>query len=127
VYAAGTLDTPACGQDSWGCSGPDLYQDVVERYSADGEVLDRLYLRATGIAVGGRGNIVVTADNSVWKYSGTDGHLFNRWGFWGQRPGSFEDPHGIAVGGRGNIFVADSSNDRIQKLSPSGKVLAVFR
>jgi DNA-binding beta-propeller fold protein YncE len=124
VYAAGTLDTSACDPD---CNGRDLYQEVVERYSPDGVMLARLYVPATGLAVGGRGNILVAASDSISKYSGADGHLINRWDFWGQRPGRFENPHGLAVNARGNVFVADSGNDRIQKLSPSGWVLAVYR
>ncbi|MBV8944543.1 MAG: hypothetical protein JOZ95_03930, partial [Solirubrobacterales bacterium] len=30
------------------------------------------------------------------------------------------NPHGVAVDGQGNVFVADSGNDRIVELSPSG-------
>jgi sugar lactone lactonase YvrE len=34
--------------------------------------------------------------------------------------GQFESPRGIAIDGAGNIFVADTSNGRIEKFSPSG-------
>ena len=32
-------------------------------------------------------------------------------------PGQFYQPAGLAVDGQGNVYVADSGNDRIQKLS----------
>lgn len=51
--------------------------------------------------------------------------LFSR-GSTGSRPGQFRDPEGIAVDGRGNMYVADYGNNRIQKLAPSGRVLAVW-
>jgi DNA-binding beta-propeller fold protein YncE len=44
----------------------------------------------------------------------------------GQRPGRFSLPGGLAVNVQGDIFVADSGNNRIQELSPSGAVLAVW-
>jgi sugar lactone lactonase YvrE len=44
----------------------------------------------------------------------------------GGDPGQFSGPNGIAVGPDGDIYVADSNNSRVQKLSPSGKVLAIW-
>jgi DNA-binding beta-propeller fold protein YncE len=38
----------------------------------------------------------------------------------GNGRGQFESPRGIAIDGAGNIFVADTSNGRIEKFSPSG-------
>lgn len=40
--------------------------------------------------------------------------------------GKFDNPHGIAVDGSGNIYVADTGNDRIQKLDASGRFILLF-
>ncbi len=40
--------------------------------------------------------------------------------------GQFQRPAGVAVDAGGNIFVADSLNNRVQKLDPDGRVTAVL-
>jgi DNA-binding beta-propeller fold protein YncE len=37
-----------------------------------------------------------------------------------EQPWYFNNPYGIAIDGQGNVYVADSSNDRIQKFNSSG-------
>lgn len=44
----------------------------------------------------------------------------------GSAPGQLNSPRGLAVGGDGAIFVADLSNQRIEKFSPEGKLLLAF-
>jgi uncharacterized protein (TIGR03663 family) len=44
----------------------------------------------------------------------------------GAGPGEFAEPRGLAVDRDGALLVADSGNNRIQKLAPDGKVLAVW-
>lgn len=44
----------------------------------------------------------------------------------GSAPGQFDHPTGLAVDQQSNIYVVDHRNGRIQKLSPRGKVLAVW-
>jgi uncharacterized protein (TIGR03663 family) len=48
------------------------------------------------------------------------------WGKAGAGRGEFNEPRGLAVDKQGNLYVADTKNDRIQKLSPSGEVLAMW-
>jgi tripartite motif-containing protein 71 len=48
------------------------------------------------------------------------------WGKAGTGRGEFNEPRGVAFDAQGNLFVADTKNSRIQKLSPSGEVLAVW-
>lgn len=38
----------------------------------------------------------------------------------GSRPGQFSSPHAIALDQQGNMYVADTLNNRLQKLSPAG-------
>jgi sugar lactone lactonase YvrE len=44
----------------------------------------------------------------------------------GSAAGQFESPRGIALAPDGSLYVADSGNNRIQHLSPTGKVLQVW-
>src|SRR3954452_24226651 len=46
------------------------------------------------------------------------------WGSAGTAPGQFNVANGIAVDAAGRVYVADTGNNRIQKLSPSGRFLA---
>jgi tripartite motif-containing protein 71 len=48
------------------------------------------------------------------------------WGKAGSGRGEFAEPRGLATDAQGNLYVADSKNNRIQKLSPTGDVLAVW-
>lgn len=44
----------------------------------------------------------------------------------GSAPGKLYDPEGVATDVQGNIYVADWGNNRVEKFSPTGRVLAVF-
>jgi uncharacterized protein (TIGR03663 family) len=44
----------------------------------------------------------------------------------GAGPGQFADPRAVAFGADGNLLVADTENNRIQKLAPDGKVLGIW-
>ncbi len=44
----------------------------------------------------------------------------------GINPGELSSPHGITIGPDGNIYVADSGNNRIDKFSPEGELLASY-
>jgi uncharacterized protein (TIGR03663 family) len=48
------------------------------------------------------------------------------WGQKGTRPGTFDEPRGLAVDANGFVYVADSKNNRIQKLSPDGKPMTTW-
>ncbi len=48
------------------------------------------------------------------------------WGKAGSGRGEFNEPRGVAVDAQGNLYVADTKNNRIQKLSPMGESLAMW-
>jgi uncharacterized protein (TIGR03663 family) len=50
----------------------------------------------------------------------------NVWGRAGSGRGEYAEPRGLAYDSKGNLFVADTKNNRIQKLGPDGSVLAVW-
>lgn len=88
--------------------------------------------KPAGIALDAHGNIYVAdrAADRIQKLS-PGGHPLARWGALGTAPGQLQlvshgHVDGIALDARGDIFVADTGNNRIQELSPAGKVLAVW-
>lgn len=85
------------------------------------------------LATDGQGNLYVADrdNNRVVKLSPT-GKLLAAFGRFGGRPRSaaappqFNKPSGVGVDGEGRIYVADTRNNRIQILSPSGRVLKIL-
>ncbi len=72
-----------------------------------------------GMVVDQFGSVYATVSNTIVKI-GPDGKELGRWGSSGVGPGQFIRPRGIALDGQGNLYVADSENNRIQKLSANG-------
>jgi DNA-binding beta-propeller fold protein YncE len=80
-----------------------------------------------GVAVDGSGNNVYIADTSnhrICKYD-SNGNLIKIWGGYGAVSegdvnGLFYYPHNIGVDASGNVYVADTSNERIQKFDSNG-------
>lgn len=46
------------------------------------------------------------------------------WGESGSRPCQFSSPHDLALDQQGNMYIADTLNNRVQKLSPAGEPVA---
>ena len=83
----------------------------------------------TGVAVGRAGNVFVvdSGHDRIVKISPDPAHgprVLARWGVEGTGPGQLESPNLIALDTHGNLYVADSGNNRIQKLSSKGRPLA---
>ena len=89
-----------------------------------------------GIAVDNQGFMYVTdtSRNPACTRFSSQGQLSATWGDCPNGgnacdptlPGRFNSPEGIAVDGAGNVFVAETAGNRLQKLSSSGKSLAVW-
>ncbi|MBU4555735.1 MAG: hypothetical protein KJ747_02550 [Actinobacteria bacterium] len=80
----------------------------------------------TGIAVTDvavrDGRVYATDTYQILVFSIT-GELLEQFGRPGTRPGNLERPNGVDVGENGTVYVADSNNNRIQALSPTGEPL----
>jgi sugar lactone lactonase YvrE len=97
--------------------------------SADGTNSAARFNGPTGIAVDASGNLYVadTFNHTIRKItvSGSCSTLAGLAGTYGSADGTntsalFYLPQGIALDGFGNIYVADTGNNTIRKLSPSG-------
>jgi streptogramin lyase len=62
-------------------------------------------------------------DNARILRFAKDGRYIESWGKKGTGPLEFDQPHALAMDSRGRIFVGDRSNNRIQILDQTGKLL----
>jgi hypothetical protein len=104
-------------------------------YSGDGGAALTASIRASQVAVDRLGNIYFSddLDNVVRRISTSEiistiaGN--GQKGFEGDggpaTRASFNTPQGIAVDASGNLFVADSNNNRVRKITPSGTITTV--
>jgi uncharacterized repeat protein (TIGR01451 family) len=104
------------------------------KLDATGRYLQTIPLRSAtrtpdyrSLALDGQGNafVVNRAASFVRKYSSSGDSLMQIGGA-GTAPGQFQQPEGIAVDASGNMYVADTGNNRLQKLSGSGVVQWVY-
>jgi DNA-binding beta-propeller fold protein YncE len=120
----------------------DPADERIERFWGDGTFLSELGgpgdVGGAGLAGAGSAAVAVgtgelyvadTNHNRILSY-GPEGRLRARFGAndgdgsSGEGPGEFDHPAAVALNGAGEAYVADTANDRIVKLSPSGAVLA---
>ena len=102
--------------------------------NADGRGAAARFTGVAGIACDAAGNLyVVDSDNSTVRKitpAGVVTTLAGRAGTAGSADGSgaaasFSTPLGIACDAAGNLYVADSGNDTIRKITPTGEVTTV--
>jgi DNA-binding beta-propeller fold protein YncE len=109
--------------------------DTLAEWGTDGRGVGQFH-RPGAVALDSAGNIYVadSGNDRVVKLSPA-GQVMVTWGKCtpgvppcspspGDGPAEFFGPNGIAVDGSGNVYVAESVNNRIQKLSSSGQSLA---
>jgi len=99
--------------------------------STDGNAQNALFNQPGGIAVDNAGNLYVadTQNNTIRKVTaaGIVSTLAGSAGQAGQADGAgtnarFNQPWGVALDPAGNLYVADTGNDTVRKISPSGIV-----
>ena len=66
------------------------------------------------------------ASNRRIVHMSAEGEFIEAWGEQGYGPLQFEGPHAIAVDSQGRMYVGDRTNNRLQVLSPEGKLLAIW-
>jgi serine/threonine-protein kinase len=123
ISADGSVTTFA-GSDSPGLGGGGL---------ADGQGSAAQFRLPDGVALDGNGDVFVadTGNNRIRKIT-PDGRVTTIAGSGDASAGGFADgpaatarfnaPRGIAVDAEGNVFVADTFNQRIRKITPTGVV-----
>ncbi len=77
-------------------------------------IADTLNARIRRIDTSGR--IATIAGNGIEGFSGDGGAALNA---------SLNQPHGVAIDGAGNLYIADSSNDRIRRVTRQGVITTV--
>ncbi|HZU12232.1 MAG TPA: NHL repeat-containing protein, partial [Chloroflexota bacterium] len=101
----------------------------IQEFSSSGALLEAWNIPSVhqyaGIAADSTGRVYLADGRHVQVYS-TAGKLLSRWGGGGTAPGQLAAPAGIAAGPQGNVFVADTGNNRVQKFSTNGRVIAVW-
>lgn len=92
----------------------------VAKFNGEGDLLavwgtDKLEA-AVGIAVDRAGHVFVSDAklNRVFEFT-ADGAYLGQFGQPGSGNGEFRGPHSLATDPRGDLYVADTSNDRVQK------------
>ncbi|WP_426492495.1 DUF7619 domain-containing protein [Hymenobacter sp. 102] len=69
---------------------------------------------------------VLNREQGFVRQYGATGDSLAQFGQTGTAPGQFRQPEGIAADADGNLYVADTDNNRLQKLSPTGQVQWVY-
>jgi len=99
--------------------------------STDGTGTAARFHSPNGVALDGTGNVFVAdlVNNTIRKITPTGEvtTLAGTAGSYGSADGTgtaarFDWPYGVAVDGAGNVFVADSGNNTIRKVTPTGVV-----
>jgi sugar lactone lactonase YvrE len=120
--APGAVATDAAGNVYVGSYG----NPGIRKFSSSGVFLGSLDSNlAHGLATDPAGKLhAAEADSNAWnaaydvKRFGASGAPLDSFGSRGSGVGEFLDPTGIAVDADGAVYVADTGNDRIQKLAP---------
>lgn len=101
---------------------------------SDGAGTSAQFSAPTGLAVDGAGNLVVadSGNNTIRRVSSTGAvtTLAGNPGTAGSQDGTgssalFDSPNGVAIDSSGNVYVADSGNNTIREISPSGVVSTI--
>jgi hypothetical protein len=94
---------------------------------ADGAGAAAEFYHPTGVAVDGKGSIIITdCGNHIVRKITPVGTVSTLAVFgsrvWDGAGGASESPGGVAVDGEGSIIIADTCNHRVRKITPDGTV-----
>lgn len=119
------------------CIDSNLFEDIKSLFGKGSSICK--VDKPEGVAVDGGGNVYiadsqqnvilkVAPDGSVLKAYGKvkkikDGKVD---GVPGHEPGRFDHPVGITLDAEGNLYVADTGNNRVQKIAPDGTPMLVI-
>ncbi|MBF0102918.1 MAG: DUF4214 domain-containing protein [Desulfobacterales bacterium] len=101
----------------------DGYNMRVQKFDSNGNFLTKWQSANSpnGISVDASGYIyLMIGSGKIVKYD-SNGQIITEFGSSGSEDGQFSSGGGLTVDSSGNIFVADSSNNRIQKLTSAGQ------
>ncbi len=119
----------------------DLSNKWIKKFDSDGVFIkkfggpgsgDGQLSYPAGVAVDASGKVYVTDHDAstpidrVQKFKESIGeYVYDlQWGATGTSAGQFRDPHDVAVGPGGDVYVADRTNNRIEKFDSDGFFLA---
>jgi len=108
----------------------DTYNKRILKFTTNGEPVEwgdesdeNRVVKNPYITTDSNGSVYVAFEHAVRKFT-SDGEFEGEWGTKGSGLREFNNPKGIAVDKNGYIYVADKSNQRIQKLAPEGQFVA---
>ncbi len=108
----------------------DTFNKRILKFTTNGELVEwgdesdeNRVVKNPYITTDSNGSVYVAFEHAVRKFT-SDGEFKGEWGTKGSGLREFNNPRGIAVGKNGYIYVADMSNQRIQKLAPEGQFVA---
>ena len=110
----------------------DTYNERVQIFGRDGTYKREFggpFIQPFGIGVHPKGEFLAVANTKnreVLKFT-LEGELIERYKRPGHGPGEFRWPRGMDVGPRGNIFVADTDNERLQKLDANAEFMQIIK
>ena len=120
---SGGILTRVAGNSRPGYSGDDGAATSAQLSNPFGVAVDgagNLYIADSGNArirrVSPSGIITTVAGNGTYGYSGDGGTAVSA---------QLSSPYGVGVDGAGNLYIADTSNNRIRRVSPSGIITTV--
>lgn len=79
-----------------------------------------------GARANGQYTYVADTGNHRIVVLNADGTVARTWGKFGSGRGEFNLPSDLALDTQSNVYVADTMNDRVQKFTPTGELLAIF-
>ena len=104
---------------------PEGFDDFEHRPASDPRTQDGYFQGPTDVGWDADGNIYVSDGYINSRVGKMDkwGNWLKSWGSYGSEDGQLRLPHNLQVDRQGNVYVADRSNNRIQKFDSDGTLM----